>query len=100
LRAPAFVMAGDPTTLQADGWWSGPTKGRLFTGYGLMGRSFRLGGFRMGKLRLRAAAYLVEVVPQQLAYDEEMLLVVEVLVELHRTAVAARPVPCAALPFP
>ena len=54
----------------------------------------------MGKLRLRAAAYLVEVVPQQLAYDEEVLLVVEVLVELHRTAVAARASAVCGLAFP
>ncbi len=54
----------------------------------------------MGTFRLRAAAYLVEVVPQQLAYDEEVLLVVEVLVELHRTAVAARASAVCGLAFP
>jgi hypothetical protein len=54
----------------------------------------------MGKLRPRAAAHLVEVVPQQLAYDEEVLLVVKVLVELHRTAVAARASAVCGLAFP
>ena len=54
----------------------------------------------MGTFRLRAAAHLVEVVSQQLAYDEEVLLVVEVLVELHRTAVAARASAVCGLAFP